>query len=420
MLNSFKRSYSARNHVLRFLCALMLTVGSSLAAEPKAAPSAAVDILDLSLGTLLLPGTSEDDPASWPARAVFDDAKERGWGSAKGAAFPHEFVFELAQPYALSEWMVDSKAVQEDTYPGIAARKVQLSLSMESRNKGFKPVATIELAKGGDSKSVKLPEKTTARWLKISVLSNWGNPHSTQFMETAIQGVPIGLVPKVDFTGIFGTADGPIRFQQKGDAILGCYDYQQGQLTGRVKGSVATLQWRQEENKSSGTALVVLGKGGQSLGGEWYTTDGGFGGRWDGPKLKANEGPKCRPPSENPVATSLKNAKRAVLYGIRFATDSHVPLPESEDSLNEVLAVLKNQNTLRLEVQGHTDSTSTPTHNQALSTKRAEAVVKWLTDRGIAPARLRGKGYGSSHAVADNKTPQGRTLNRRVELVPME
>ena len=68
-------------------------------------------------------------------------------------------------------------------------------------------------------------------------------------------------------------------------------------------------------------------------------------------------------------------------------------------------------------VQGHTDNTSTPTHNQTLSEARARAVVTALAAQGIAQARLPAAGFGQTQPLASNATEAGRAQNRRVELV---
>ncbi len=68
-------------------------------------------------------------------------------------------------------------------------------------------------------------------------------------------------------------------------------------------------------------------------------------------------------------------------------------------------------------MQGHTDNTSTPAHNQQLSEARARAVVRALTAQGVAADRLQAAGFGQSQPLADNATDAGRAQNRRVELV---
>lgn len=72
---------------------------------------------------------------------------------------------------------------------------------------------------------------------------------------------------------------------------------------------------------------------------------------------------------------------------------------------------------LRLAVQGHTDNTSTPAHNQQLSEARARAVAASLTAQGVAAGRLQAAGFGQTRPLADNATDAGRARNRRVELV---
>lgn len=72
---------------------------------------------------------------------------------------------------------------------------------------------------------------------------------------------------------------------------------------------------------------------------------------------------------------------------------------------------------LHLAVQGHTDNTSTPAHNQQLSEARAGEVVRTLAAQGVAPGRLQAAGFGQNQPLASNATEAGRAQNRRVELV---
>jgi outer membrane protein OmpA-like peptidoglycan-associated protein len=116
------------------------------------------------------------------------------------------------------------------------------------------------------------------------------------------------------------------------------------------------------------------------------------------------------------LASALADQGHVALYGIYFDTDKATLKPESEATLQQVRALLVAQPALKLEVQGHTDNTSTPAHNQKLSEDRAASVDAWLVAHGIDGARLVPKGYAASKPVADNATPQGRALNRRVEL----
>jgi outer membrane protein OmpA-like peptidoglycan-associated protein len=120
--------------------------------------------------------------------------------------------------------------------------------------------------------------------------------------------------------------------------------------------------------------------------------------------------------SSTTLARELQASGRVDLYGIYFDTDRAVLKPESEATLVQVLGVLTGNPSLRLVVAGHTDAEGTEAHNQDLSLRRAQAVVTWLTGKGVSAARLEPAGLGELEPVADNRTPEGRALNRRVEI----
>lgn len=116
------------------------------------------------------------------------------------------------------------------------------------------------------------------------------------------------------------------------------------------------------------------------------------------------------------LAERLENEGKVDLYGIYFDIDKATLKSESEATLNQVLGLLKDKPALRLEIGGHTDSQSSDSYNLDLSTRRAQAVVKWLTEKGIVGARLVAEGFGETRPVADNESAAGRALNRRVEI----
>lgn len=99
--------------------------------------------------------------------------------------------------------------------------------------------------------------------------------------------------------------------------------------------------------------------------------------------------------------------------GILFDVDSDRLRPESTPTLEEIVSVLTRNGELAIEIEGHTDSDGDEAYNQSLSQRRAEAVVAYLTEQGIAPSRLSASGKGESEPIADNATPAGRQENRR-------
>lgn len=124
-----------------------------------------------------------------------------------------------------------------------------------------------------------------------------------------------------------------------------------------------------------------------------------------GAKVDANG---CQPaPTES---------KSMVLRGVVFESNSSSLLPASFATLNEAADMLRANPSLKAEIGGHTDGQGDAAYNQWLSERRAQSVVEYLTNRGVAASRLSARGYGETRPVADNASSAGRARNRRVEL----
>jgi outer membrane protein OmpA-like peptidoglycan-associated protein len=109
--------------------------------------------------------------------------------------------------------------------------------------------------------------------------------------------------------------------------------------------------------------------------------------------------------------------KRFVFDDLHFESASTRLTPEGQRTVASLLAVLKAYPTVRVALEGHTDSSGDPAANKALSQQRAEAVGQMLVEGGITSNRIEAKGYGEERPVADNNTDAGRARNRRLELV---
>jgi len=103
-----------------------------------------------------------------------------------------------------------------------------------------------------------------------------------------------------------------------------------------------------------------------------------------------------------------------------FEFDKSVVKPGAFDFLDKIVSILKERPELFVKIQGHTDSVGTRAYNDALSMRRARAVEAYLTERGIDGNRLSCEGFAFTKPVASNSTDNGRALNRRVELYPVE
>ena len=103
--------------------------------------------------------------------------------------------------------------------------------------------------------------------------------------------------------------------------------------------------------------------------------------------------------------------------GVLFATGQATILPGAQAQLNQVADALRTQAEHHFTVEGHTDNQGTDAINNDLSNRRANAVRDYLVVRGVAAAAITAQGVGSTRPVADNKTTEGRAMNRRVEII---
>lgn len=120
-----------------------------------------------------------------------------------------------------------------------------------------------------------------------------------------------------------------------------------------------------------------------------------------------------------PIAAApiLKADSLIILSEFLFETDSYKLTSEHLAELDSLGKFLKARPTLEVRVSGHTDNTGTERHNVVLSTRRAEVVAEYLVDKGAPYEKVVFEGFGSSQPIADNETPEGRSKNRRVEIL---
>jgi len=101
---------------------------------------------------------------------------------------------------------------------------------------------------------------------------------------------------------------------------------------------------------------------------------------------------------------------------IEFASNSAI-LPETASiELDKLVALLKENNTIQVQISGHTDNTGKEEENKKLSANRALAIVNYLIEKGIEKNRLTYQGFGSSKPIALNDTAEGRAKNRRTSV----
>ena len=105
---------------------------------------------------------------------------------------------------------------------------------------------------------------------------------------------------------------------------------------------------------------------------------------------------------------------------IRFEPGRSALDPDSAGLLDRLIETALRCPTTNIEIAGHTDTDGENSSNQALSEKRAQAVVDYLVKAGLPASRFTAVGYGSTQPVASNETDQGKAQNRRIEFVVRE
>lgn len=105
-----------------------------------------------------------------------------------------------------------------------------------------------------------------------------------------------------------------------------------------------------------------------------------------------------------------------VLKNVFFDVNKAELKPESMIELDKVVQLLKDNPSIKIEINGHTDNVGKPADNLTLSNNRAKAVINYFLYKGITADRLSSKGFGETKPVADNTSEQGRAKNRRTEL----
>ena len=107
---------------------------------------------------------------------------------------------------------------------------------------------------------------------------------------------------------------------------------------------------------------------------------------------------------------------RWVLIGVNFDFNKSKLTPESYPILYDAAKVLLMNPNMKVEIQGYTDNVGSESYNKALGQKRADVVKEFMIAKGVAANRLTAVSFGESNPVVDNKTSDGRDMNRRIEF----
>ncbi len=134
----------------------------------------------------------------------------------------------------------------------------------------------------------------------------------------------------------------------------------------------------------------------------------------------------AEPSAPAPLARPTEAARRAPaarpvpLRGVNFSFDSTRLDSPALEALDDAVALLSDDPSGRIRIEGHADSVGPDEYNRSLSKRRARTISFYLAAHGIPRSRLHPVGLGEAHPVADNSTARGRARNRRAELTLLQ
>ena len=405
---------------IALLCAILLQL-TRLSAQ-SGGGSAESNQLSWGAGALVVQAPpSYSDSGNWSPESLLDELPSTGWATKSGDLTPKVFVFEMAEKSAITSLAFDTAQVEN---PGRGAKDVKVEIS-DREDGGFTVIATPSLAQTRDHQKFMLKTQATGRYLRLTVLNNWGDAKYMEIMDVYAYGKPMEKRPLTDNSGTFSSSYGNFHMQQTGAAVNGCYEHNNGLIeNGGFEGRVLRFNWTEGEvagPRHGGPAMLIFSDDGQSFTGYWWNEadKGAPSGDWRGKRVAKDVGscPHWKPGGANGVVEQLKSEGRARLYGILFDSDSDHLKDESKPTLDALIAAARTQPTWSFGIEGYTDNVGGDAHNQTLSEKRALSVKAYLVAAGVDASRLTTQGFGASHPVSSNDTELGRSQNRRVEVV---
>jgi outer membrane protein OmpA-like peptidoglycan-associated protein len=380
-----------------------------------------VNLLSWGAGALVVQAPpSYADSGDWSPAALLDELPNTGWATRSGDLTPKVFVFELADRSEITSLAFDTAHVENR---GRGAKDLRVEIS-DRKDGGFTEISRPSLAPVLDHQKFVLKAPAAGRYLRLTVLSNWGDDQYMEIMDVYVYGKPLVKRTLPDNTGTFSSSYGDFHMQQTGSAVNGCYEHANGLIeNGGFDGRVLRFTWTEGEEggqRRGGPAIMIFSDDGQSFAGYWWNegnTSGSPAGGWAGTRVSSQIGscPNWKP--GNGVVEQLETEGRARLYGILFDTDSDHLKDESKPTLDSLVAAASTQPSWNFAIEGYTDNIGGDAHNQTLSEKRAISVKAYLVNAGVDAKRLTTQGFGASHPVSSNDTALGRSQNRRVEIV---
>lgn len=322
-----------------------------------------------------------------------------------------EFVYELPALTRFDRFAVPN--VLETPSPASTFfRDVQVFGSAEGPEAGFSLLAEARLethASKGLLTELAVVSQSPVRWIKLRLQGGIFLPDGTGFLEFSEligNGTQDPAPARDGFSGNWKKGSNEMALEQDGVLVSGCYDGT-GKLEGAVDGSILRASGVDLNDKTKSAFILSLAADGSLRG--VRSSNGGPFRLYVAPVAAAGARFACKAPE-------VRVGCGSIIYGINFDYDSAALRLEAAGVLAALHDGLTADTATAITIEGHTSSEGSTDYNQALSERRAQAVVDALVSLGIPAGTLTALGVGEARPLAGNDDENGRSMNRRVEV----
>jgi outer membrane protein OmpA-like peptidoglycan-associated protein len=254
---------------MRILFSILILLSISVQAAP-------INALALGNGAVIkntvpsyaISSSTTSDIVKWSQEALLDENFSNGWCSKENTILPVELVFELSEFYILHQLRFGNAC---ESFPGISTKSIKVEISYLSKSDGYTDLGVFELKENQFRQEFNIaPSK--ARWIRCTILSNYGHKKFTELMEIqAIGEFEQYNILSLPIEGVWDSNWDWVSLNRNAQGVYyGCYKYNKGTLyAGEVKRRVFEFEWEEKVINRKGWARLVINAEGQVLRGIW-------------------------------------------------------------------------------------------------------------------------------------------------------
>lgn len=230
---------------------------------------------------------------AWSVYALQDESAQTGWCSGATSKAPYVFVFELSEDFTIKNLVFNTRCQKE--YKLISAKDIKVEYSVTSAKTGFVSPSTYLLKQDTINAFDCVPVK--ARWIKLTILSNYGNTQWTELMEFEAWGDFVNPTSQASAVlGVWNSDFDWVSINKASDGLIyGCYKWADGEIyLKRQNRTQYYFNWTQNGDGQKGWCVLVVNKEGTKMNGIWgINNDTTTFGHWEFNKIQSTPY-KCR------------------------------------------------------------------------------------------------------------------------------